>query len=522
MTKHKFGHGQGGHEGVVTDAGGPAGGSGAKKKVTVAEFSLATFFAAVVLSNAPATAVMGVDLIGWLLLGAVIVLLPTIYVASELATSFHRNGGMYVWVREAFGPRAGFLAVWFQWLPRVIVIPTIISFIAATLTYGFSPELASSPLFLAGTIVAVTWTSVLLNCLGVRDSVLASTVGALVGNLLPALLLVLLGVGLIFSHGGMETAQTFAATTSANHAGAFSLLTLALASYVGFEVTANYVQTLKDPERNYRRALLGAGGLAVIVMIGAALAVGLVVPVGNLGLVTGVMQAFDVYLTHLGLGWALAPLGIVIGLATVSQASAFTMAPAVGILAAAQDLDMAEPLQHVNKRGAPSRILIIQGLVTTLLAVVFLLAPDTSVAFAMILDLAVVLYMGVYLLMYASAVRLRLSRPDIVSPRPVPGGKLGFWVTVAVGFFGTIGLVAAGLLPSAALHVSNTFYVGFILLGIVVTAAAPFAMRSLRHPMGDRVLKERAEVVPAPSRRAPVSVRQPPSLRPPSLRPSGA
>ena len=69
------------------------------------------------------------------LIPAVVFLVPTALVAAELATGW--KGGVYVWVREAFGNRIGFLAIWLQWIQNVVWYPIQIAFIAVSLSYVF-------------------------------------------------------------------------------------------------------------------------------------------------------------------------------------------------------------------------------------------------------------------------------------------------------------------------------------------------------------------------------------------------
>ena len=61
---------------------------------------------------------------------AILFLVPTALVAAELATGW--KGGVYVWVREAFGNRWGFQAIWLQWIQNVVWYPTQLAFIAAS------------------------------------------------------------------------------------------------------------------------------------------------------------------------------------------------------------------------------------------------------------------------------------------------------------------------------------------------------------------------------------------------------
>lgn len=258
------------------------------------------------------------------------------------------------------------------------------------------------------------------------------------------------------------------------------MLTLALASFIGLEITANFVESLHRPERSYRKALLLAGACAVIVTVGAPLTIALALPVRHIDVVSGVMEAFDVYLSHLGLQFLLIPIGIVIGLATITQAAAFLLAPAFGISIASRELDLARPLQKMNKHGAPSNILVAQGFIVTVVSGVFLLAPTADAAFEMILILVVALYLVGYLLMYSAAIWLRFTCPQLKRPRPVPGGKFGLCLVAGAGFCSALFLIVVSFIPSPDVGVSPPLYVGFMVVGFVAATLAPFSMKSLR------------------------------------------
>ena len=91
--------------------------------------------------NLPATALFGSSLIFFFCLAAICFLIPCALVSAELASSWAKQGGVYIWVKEAFGQRFGFLAIWFQWIENVIWYPTILAFVAGTLGYLISPDL---------------------------------------------------------------------------------------------------------------------------------------------------------------------------------------------------------------------------------------------------------------------------------------------------------------------------------------------------------------------------------------------
>ena len=62
--------------------------------------------------GAPSMAEYGFALVFIYLLVALVFLLPSALISAELATGWPEDGGVYVWVKEAFGERLGFVAVW--------------------------------------------------------------------------------------------------------------------------------------------------------------------------------------------------------------------------------------------------------------------------------------------------------------------------------------------------------------------------------------------------------------------------
>ena len=313
--------------------------------------------------------------------------------------------------------------------------------------------------------------------MGVKESVRATTWGAILGNIGPTFLLIALAIGFLFTDAGAVDVDHLEQTASEPLQ--LSMLTLAFASFIGLEITANFVESLHEPERNYRKALLTAGFFAVIVTIGAPLSVALTLP-SHINVVNGVMQAFDVLLHQAGIGFLIIPIGIVVGLSTITQAAAFLLAPAMGISIASRELDLAEPLQKMNKHGAPSNILLAQGFIVTVVSLVFLLAPTADAAFQMILILVVALYLIGYLLMYSAAIRLRYTKPDLDRPCPVPGGIVGLWLAAGAGFCSALFLIVVSFIPSADIGVSTELYVGFMVVGFIAATIAPFLMKSLR------------------------------------------
>ncbi len=81
-------------------------------------------------------ATYGLGAVFFLVLAIIGFLLPAAMIAVELATGWDRDGGVFLWVSEAFGKNAGFFATWLQWFQDVVFWTVILTGSAAMLALG--------------------------------------------------------------------------------------------------------------------------------------------------------------------------------------------------------------------------------------------------------------------------------------------------------------------------------------------------------------------------------------------------
>src|SRR3989344_3246081 len=142
------------------------------------------------LRNLPLVAELGLSAIFFFLIVGAFFLIPSALVSAELATGWPKSGGIYIWVREALGDRWGFFTIWVQWIHNVAWYPVIMSFIGATLAYSFSPRLAQSKEYILAVILAGYWGMTLLNYLGIKTSGWFSTIGVIIGTIVPGVFII--------------------------------------------------------------------------------------------------------------------------------------------------------------------------------------------------------------------------------------------------------------------------------------------------------------------------------------------
>ena len=160
--------------------------------MSVGQLAMLTVVAVASLRSLPAMADYGLASILLYLIPAVFFLVPAALVAAELATGW--KGGVYVWVREAFGNRFGFLAIWLQWIQNVVWYPIQIAFIAVSLSYVFGAgNLGNNGVYIAAVIIVLYWISTMVALRGGNLFAKVGSISGLIGTLFPALLLIVFG-----------------------------------------------------------------------------------------------------------------------------------------------------------------------------------------------------------------------------------------------------------------------------------------------------------------------------------------
>jgi hypothetical protein len=123
------------------------------------------------------------------LIPAVMFLIPVGLVSAELATS--NRGGIFVWVRDAYGDRSGFQATWFVFMNSVTLYPALLSFGAAALATALGrPDLASNGLYMGAVVLVVFWLATAIVTRGMEASTGMSNIGLGLGTILPAAALI--------------------------------------------------------------------------------------------------------------------------------------------------------------------------------------------------------------------------------------------------------------------------------------------------------------------------------------------
>lgn len=428
--------------------------------------------------NLPTTAIFGSQLIAYFLFGALFFLLPTALVSAELASGLPREGGIYVWVKRAFGLRMGFLAIWLQWIENVIWYPTLLSFLAGTFGYIIAPDYAQNPMFLYVTVVGAFAFASFINFFGMRSSAWFSNFCAVTGLLIPMAAIIILGALWLFSGNPVQIKFGLQdLIPDIHHPELLVSLTGVIMSLCGIEIATVHAQDVEHPQKTYPKVLFYSVTFILVTMIFGSLAIAVVIPGKEINLVAGIMQAFSSFLANYHLEFLMPVVALMIVIGGMGGVSNWIIAPTKGLMIASQDGCLPRFLQKTNRFGAPIYLLVLQASLVFTMATLFIFMPSVSGSYWLLTALAAQLYMLMYILMFAAIIKLRRDEALFQANFKIPGKTIGLIIVVGAGIIGCVLTFGVSFLLPPQINVGDVHrYHVFQTFALLLMSAPPLVM----------------------------------------------
>jgi APA family basic amino acid/polyamine antiporter len=352
----------------------------------------------------------GPALLVWVV-GGVLALLGALTYA-EMGAARPDAGGLYAYLRDAFGPLTAFLYGWTEFV--VIGSGSI-----ATLAVAFSlymqqlvPLSAIASKVVACTVIAVV---MVVNVLGTRRGAnLQNVTTGIKASVIVVMSVLLLAGG----HGlsGGTTQWSPAHGWSSIVAGAGISMIAVLWAYEGWQYATFAAGETKDPQRVIPRGLaLGTGAIIVIYLLAN---VGYLAALGTDRAAASDHVAADAVSAVLG-GGAAKLITVVILISMVSAANGITLTVPRMYYAMARDGLFFRASGQLNDAKVPAWGLVFQGLWAVFLVLPRTYDPATKAygnLYNNLLDYVISAALIFYILTIAGIFRLRQTRPDAERP----------------------------------------------------------------------------------------------------------
>ena len=307
--------------------------------------------------------------------------------------------------------------------------------------------------------------------------------GGLIGTIIPAGLLIVLGIIYIATggHNYMDMQQSFIPDLT-------KLDNLVLASsiflfYAGMEMMGVHVMDINNPSRNYPKAIIIGSLATVCIFVLGTFALGVIIPAKDINLTQSLLIGFDNFFRYFHIPWAGSVIAVALMFGVLASVLTWVAGPSKGIFTVGKAGYLPPFFQKSNSHGVQRNILLVQGGIVTLLSLLFVVMPSVQSFYQILSQLTILLYLIMYMLMFAAAIVLRYKMKDAERPFRLGKGNALMWILGVVGFSGSLLAFVLSFIPPGQINTgSNTVWYTVLIAGCIIMVIIPFIIYALRKP----------------------------------------
>ncbi|MGB5164686.1 MAG: APC family permease [Woeseiaceae bacterium] len=409
-----------------------------KRSLGVTDMTLFTVSAILLLDTLSASASIGVSSITWWVILSLLFFVPYGLISAELGTTYPEQGGIYAWVRDAFGARWGTRVTWLYWLNNVLWHASLYVLFAGIFAQMFFPDLsAGAKLIMA---LALTWLVIGLTTLSLSIGKWIPNVGAIV-KLIAFAALIAGGITFAMSGDGTLANDFSIAAFTPEWGSSTQYISTIIYGVLGFELMSSASEEMKNPQRDVPRSILLSGAIIFVAYILGTFAILAAIPIDQIDLVEGLVDTFQQLFGTSSVGKAAALLlGTMVLVTIISNALTWSIGANRAAAEAAIDGELPRFLAKENKAGAPVGAAISMGILITLVLLSYgLMSASNEDLFWSLFAASAVLFLLPYIGAVGAFFYARIH--DANKPRPfrVAGGT-PFALVITVVCIGILAL----------------------------------------------------------------------------------
>lgn len=367
-------------------------------------------------SAAPAAAIGPSQYFWWIFL-LIFFFVPYGLVSSELGTTYTGEGGLYDWVRKAFGNRWGGRLAWLYWINYPLWMASLAVLFTNTASLIFNLNIGTGMAMLIQLIFI--WVVVLVGNKPVSESKWIMNLAA-IGKIVIVFGLGALGIYVAMTRG---VANSFSAGDLLPKANLSSLsnLSVIIFNFLGFEVVATMADDMDDPKHQIPKAIAYGGILIAFFYLLMAFGMGVAVPTSKLSPSSGLIDSFVLLIGKMN--WFVVLIGILFLYILISEMISWALGVNYVADYAAKNHDLPAVFAKEDAQGMPVGTGYLNGIVASVLCIASPFIPNQNVFWAFF-SLNVVALLLSYTMMFPAFWKLRRDDPDRVRPYKVKGNKL--------------------------------------------------------------------------------------------------
>ena len=404
-----------------------------KKKFRLFDAILGTVCLTLVCESVMPTAAIGNTQYFWWILLLIGFCVPYGMISAELGTTYPSEGGMYDWVKRAFGPKWAGRVAWNYWVNFPLWIASLAVAVTDIVAGMFNIELSIWAILLIQ--LGYIWLVTFLSTKRVGESKGVVNLGTAFKVFL------LLGIGLLGIYAFIKTGNSANPITGVKDLlptldfDSLSFISIIIFNFMGFEVVGTWVDDMENPKKEIPKALIFGGLLMAIFYILPATGFNIALEANADWIGAGAEIVVDVLnslFASVGMGAsATNVLVIIAGVMFIYTFIANIASWSFGVNQvakyAADDGSLPKGFSPVNEEGVPAKAAIINGVVASAIVVGSVIAAKISdgfsASFSLFFKLSWITLLIGYAPMFLAFLKLRKTDPNAERPYRMPGGK---------------------------------------------------------------------------------------------------
>lgn len=389
-----------------------------KKKFRLTDAILSVICVVFVAEAAAPVAAIGNSQYFWWIFLMLTFLLPYGLISSELGTTYNGEGGLYDWVRKAFGHKWGARASWYYWInyplwmaSLAVIFPEILG-----IAFGIKIPLIASLLI----ELAFIWIIVAISFYPVCDSVWILNGAAFIKVLLAVVVGVLGIYGAITK--GVANEYTLSSLLPSFDLNSLSFISVILFNFLGFEVVCTFADDMENPKKQIPQAIIIGGIVIAAIYIFSAFGIGVAIPTSEVSTSSGLIDSIQLLTGKTG-GLFISIMSILFLLTLFGNMVSWALGVNNVACYAASNGDMPKVFgKKSTKNDMPVGSSIMNGIVASLVVIIAPILPNEDL-FWSFFALNLVMFLAAYLPVFPAFLKLRKIDPDKERPFRVSGSN---------------------------------------------------------------------------------------------------
>lgn len=351
-----------------------------KKKFRLFDAILATVCITLVAESVMPTAAIGNSQYFWWIFLILAFCIPYGMISAELGTTYQSEGGMYDWVKRAFGPKWAARVAWNYWINFPLWIASLAVAVTDVVMGIFDIEL--SLMWLLILQLGYTWLVSILGTQRIGESKWIVNIGTFFK------IAFMVGLGLLGIYVFVKTGESANPVESVvdllpslDLAG-LSFLSVIIFNFLGFEVVATFADDMENPKKEIPKALIIGGALMALFYVLPATGINIAMSLEQAE-ASGITESFAILLGNLGVNAdIIRVIVITVGLMFIYTMVANIVSWSFGVNSVAKysadDGGLPKVFSKTNKQGVPYMASILNGIVASVIIILGIVLGEVS------------------------------------------------------------------------------------------------------------------------------------------------